>query len=188
VQKIHMVAEPGRSRATQSGLFVPASPDPQKLELTIARIAAVVGEKNVGSPQLLDTHRPGAFHMRKFLVTSTAPHSVQEVNPGSHAGFRVFRPALPVWVQLQGKCPSRVGFQGMLGNVIRASGPWRTSGDWWEEQSWQEDAWDLEIHFASTSPSLQGPVQGPLHGPVQGLYRVSCDLSVEKWWMRGVYD
>jgi protein ImuB len=196
VKKIHMMAEPGRSRATQNGLFVPASPDPQKLELTIARIAAVVGENNVGSPQLLDTHRPDAFHMRKFSVTSTylptAPHSVREVNSGSHAGFRVFRPALPVWVQLQGKCPTHIGFQGMLGNVIRASGPWRTSGDWWEEQSWQEDAWDLEIHFASTASPIQGPVQGPiqgpLQGPVQGLYRVSYDFSLEKWWMRGVYD
>src|SRR5271154_2871732 len=192
VQKIHMVAEPGRSRATQSGLFVPASPDPQKLELTIARIAAVVGENNVGSPQLLDTHRPDAFHMRKFSVTSTSSHAAREVNSGSPAGFRVFRPALPVWVQLQGKCPMRVGFQGMLGNVIRASGPWRTSGDWWEEQSWQEDAWDLEIHFASTSPPIPGPTQGqaqgPLQGLVQGLYRVSYDLSLEKWWMRGVYD
>jgi len=189
VQKIHMLAEPGRSRATQSGLFVPASPDPQKLGLTIARIAAVVGENNIGSPQLLDTHRPDAFHMRKFLATSSylpsALRSVREVNSGNHAGFRVFRPALPVWVQLQGKCPTRVGFQGMLGNVIRASGPWRTSGDWWEEQSWQEDAWDLEIHFASsTSP----PIPGLLQGPLQGLYRVSYDLSLEKWWMRGVYD
>jgi protein ImuB len=179
VQKIHMVAEPGRSRATQSGLFVPSSPDPQRLELTLARIAAVVGENNVGSPQLLDTHRSDAFHMQKFLVTSAA-HPVRKVNPGNHTGFRVFRPALPVWVHLQGKYPARIGFQGMLGNVLRASGPWRTSGDWWEEQSWQEDAWDLEIHFASTTSSQQGPVQG--------LYRIAYDLSLDKWWMRGVYD
>jgi protein ImuB len=185
VQKIHMVAEPGRSRATQSGLFVPASPDPQRLELTLARIAAVVGEGNVGSPKLLDTHRPDAFHMQKFSVTSAAPLR-PEVDSGSQAGFRVFRPALPVWVQLQGKCPTRVGFQGMLGNVLRASGPWRTSGDWWEEQSWQEDAWDLEIHFASTLSSTSPSQQGP--EPVQGLYRVAYDLSLEKWWMRGVYD
>jgi protein ImuB len=183
VQKIHMVAEPGRSRATQSGLFVPASPDPQKLELTLARIAAVVGENNVGSPQLLDTHRPDAFHMRKFSV-APATHPIREVNSGSHAGFRVFRPALSVWVQLQGKCPARVGFQGVFGNVVRASGPWRTSGDWWEEQSWQEDAWDLEIHFVSASLLVQRPAQDP----VQGLYRISYDLSLEKWWMRGVYD
>jgi protein ImuB len=113
--------------------------------------------------------------MQKFSLTPAAP-AVRKVNSGDHAGFRVFRPAILVWVQLKGKCPARVGFQGMLGKVVRASGPWRTSGDWWEEQSWQEDAWDLEIHFTG-EPT-----------PVQGLYRVSYDLSQEKWWMRGVYD
>jgi protein ImuB len=175
VQKIHILAEPARSRPTQTGLFTPASPDPQKLELTLARIAAVVGENNVGSPQLLDTHRPDAFHMQKFSMVPAA-HFVREKNSKTQAGFRVFRPALPAWVQLQGKCPTRAAFQGMLGQVVRASGPWRTSGDWWEDRAWQEDAWDLEIHFANESP------------PVQGLYRVSYDLFLEKWWVRGVYD
>jgi protein ImuB len=64
----------------------------------------------------------------------------------------------------------------MLGKVLRASGPWRTSGDWWEDISWQEDAWDLEIHFPSESP------------PVQGFYRVSHDVRGERWYVRGVYD
>jgi len=175
VQKIHMVAESDRARTTQGGLFVPASPDPQNLELTIARIAAVVGESNVGSPQLLDTHRPDSFHMQKFsLVSVAAPAQGQKTE--TQLGFRVFRPPLPAWVQLQGKRPRRVAFQGMLGNVARASGPWRTSGDWWEDKSWQEDAWDLEIHFPSESP------------PVQGIYRVCCDVREEKWYVRGVHD
>jgi protein ImuB len=175
VKKIHILADPVRSRPTQAGLFVPAAPDPQKLELTLARIAAVVGENNVGSPMLLDTHRPDGFHMQKFSITP-ASAVVQQVNFESRAGFRVFRPPLPAWVQLQGKRPARVAFQGMLGKVIRASGPWRTSGEWWDAHSWQEDAWDLEIHFASESP------------PVQGLYRVSHDLALEKWWLKGMYD
>ena len=34
----------------QGGLFLPASPDPEKLELTVARIANLVGETNIGSP------------------------------------------------------------------------------------------------------------------------------------------
>jgi protein ImuB len=175
VQKIHMVAEPDRARTTQGGLFLPDSPDPQKLELTIARIAAVVGESNVGSPQLLDTHRPDSLHMQKFSIASvTGP--VQEQKTETQSGFRVFRPPLPARVQLQGKCPTRVTFQGMLGKVLRASGPWRTSGDWWEDISWQEDAWDLEIHFPSESP------------PVQGFYRVSHDVRGERWYVRGVYD
>jgi protein ImuB len=175
VQKIHMLAEPGRSRATQTGLFIPASPDPQKLELTLARIAAVVGQNNVGSPQMLDTHRPDAFHMQKFSVPPAAA-PVRKQNSQTQTGFRVFRPPLPAWVQFEGKIPIQVAFEGKPGKVVRASGPWRTSGDWWEDQPWQEDAWDLEIHFLSESP------------PVEGLYRVSYDARQEKWWVRGVYD
>jgi len=175
VQKIHMIAEPARARATQSGLFVPTSPDPQKLELTTARLVAIVGESNVGSPQLLDTHRPDSFNMQKFSIASgTAP--IQEQKTEAQIGFRVFRPPIPACVQLQGRCPARVAFQGIFGKVIRASGPWRTSGDWWEDQPWQEDEWDLEIHFSSESP------------PVQGFYRVSYDFRKEKWLVRGVYD
>jgi len=175
VLKIHMTATPGRSRATQNGLFVPASPDPQKLELTLARIAAVVGENNVGTPLLLDTHRPDAFHMQKFSVR-TEVRSAPEQKTETQTGFRVFRPSLPAWVQLQAKVPARVAFQGMLGKVVRAAGPWRTSGDWWEDQPWQEDAWDVELQFASESPNARG------------LYRLAYDLRLKKWWVRGVYD
>ena len=91
-------------------------------------------------------------------------------------GFRVLRPPLAAWVKLEGKIPVQAAFQGMPGKVVRASGPWRTSGDWWEDQPWQEDAWDLEIHFLAESPD------------VRGLYRVSYDARQEKWWVRGVYD
>src|SRR6266536_6305744 len=63
IVKIHLSAEPARSRATQSGLFLPLSPEPEKLELTLARIAGIVGEERVGSVELLDTHREGAFAM-----------------------------------------------------------------------------------------------------------------------------
>lgn len=71
IQKITMIAEAARPRATQGGLFLPSFPDPEKLELTIARIANVVGEANVGSPEIVDTHRPGAFRMRRFAAMQT---------------------------------------------------------------------------------------------------------------------
>src|SRR5580698_320901 len=66
IVKIHLAAEPVRPRAAQSGLFLPPSPEPEKLELTLARIAGIVGEDKVGSLQLLDTHRPEGFLMRHF--------------------------------------------------------------------------------------------------------------------------
>ena len=56
---------PVKPRAAQTGLFVPVTPEPVKLELTLARIEALVGEGRVGTPELLDTHRPDAFRVRK---------------------------------------------------------------------------------------------------------------------------
>ena len=66
IVKIHLSADPARPRALQSGLFQPVFPEPEKLELTLARIAGIVGEGRVGSVELLDTHREGAFAVRHF--------------------------------------------------------------------------------------------------------------------------
>src|SRR5262245_33431187 len=66
VKQITVEAIPAKPRVVQNGLFVPLSPEPEKLELTLARISAVVGEENVGSPEILDTHRPDAFRIKKF--------------------------------------------------------------------------------------------------------------------------
>src|ERR1700733_5757470 len=61
IVKITMTAEPAKVRFAQSGLFVPLSPDPEKLEITMARTGHFVGAANMGSPELLDTHRPLSF-------------------------------------------------------------------------------------------------------------------------------
>jgi protein ImuB len=60
--------EPVKPRVLQTGLFIPLAPEPAKLELTLARLAKLVGLQNVGSPQLLDTHRPDAFGVKRFVV------------------------------------------------------------------------------------------------------------------------
>jgi protein ImuB len=187
IQKIQITAQSSLARVTQSSLFVPTAPDPDKLELTIARIAAVVGDSNVGSPQLLDSHQPDAFQVRKFSVASAGisdsrsiAQSVSTINSQSSAvtaiALHAFRPPVPARVQLQGNKPTLVFFQGRSGTVLHASGPWRTSGQWWEEKPWQEDAWDLEILFS-------GEAQPP-----RGFYRFSYDGMLEKWFVRGVYD
>ena len=58
---VALAAEPSPPRRFQHGLFEPPVPEPQKLELTLARIAKLVGKGNAGTPQVLDTHRPDAF-------------------------------------------------------------------------------------------------------------------------------
>jgi len=66
VKRVEVEAIPTKPRVVQNGLFVPLSPEPEKLELTLARLKAVVGEENVGAAEILDTHRPDAFRMEKF--------------------------------------------------------------------------------------------------------------------------
>ena len=66
IVKVQLAAEPVRPRAAQGGLFHPPSPEPEKLELTMARIAGIVGEGKLGSVELLDTHRPEGFRMLHF--------------------------------------------------------------------------------------------------------------------------
>src|SRR5258708_6230908 len=98
IVRVTLAAEPAKPRVTQNRLFMPLAPEPEKLELTLAHIAAVVGEGNVGSPELVDTHRPGAFRMRQF--------GVKQQRTGRNAcptqlAFRVFRP--PLAAEMQGE-------------------------------------------------------------------------------------
>lgn len=190
IQKIQMTAQSSLARVTQGSLFVPAAPDPDKLELTIARIAAVVGQGNVGSPQLADSHRPGALHMRPFsaLANTSEPsretlkqtlQTAAQLDGSSVVALRLFRPPLPARVQLQNGRPAKVCFQAHTGKVLHASGPWRTAGEWWEEKPWQHDDWDLEIHFSSDSTVTQA---------LSGFYRLFYDHLQKKWFVRGVYD
>jgi protein ImuB len=82
IVKIHLSAEPARPRALQSGLFHPLFPEPEKLELTLARIAGIVGDGRVGSVELLDTHREGAFAVRHFApmeLSAAEPQAKREV-------------------------------------------------------------------------------------------------------------
>lgn len=84
ILKILMAAEPSRPRAIQTGLFLPASPDPDKLELTIARLASLVGDSNIGSPHVVDTHRPDDFRMDRFVSLreeSKTPRGKIEAHP-----------------------------------------------------------------------------------------------------------
>src|SRR5215467_9075436 len=77
VRRIEVEAIPAKPRVVQNGLFVPLSPEPEKLELTLARLKAVVGEENVGAPEILDTHRPDSFAVRRFGIS----HELNELNP-----------------------------------------------------------------------------------------------------------
>ncbi|MGC2721569.1 MAG: hypothetical protein WA209_18440 [Candidatus Acidiferrales bacterium] len=202
IVKIILAADASRPRFSQSGLFVPSSPDPEKLELVVARLSKLVGDGNVGSVEPLDTHRPGAFRMIRFTppvnhrVRFARKSKAEEIHHAmqseesferpSAAGFRVFRPPLQAHVELRGSSPARVFFRGLRGFVMSASGPWRTSGDWWREDAWRHDEWDLDIRFDPTHTASQDKASSAV---VQaGLYCFCFDTAAQSWSVRGVYD
>jgi len=182
IVKIRMSAEAARTRVTQNGLFLPSFPDAEKLELTIARIANVVGETNVGVAELMDTYRADTFQMKKFSATteerdkdSRLPE--MEKHKRTAISCRVFRPALAATVELEEGRPVRAFFAGLRGEVAVAAGPWKTSGEWWREDAWQQEEWDLELEFRAGRGQKE-----------QGLYRVYYDWKCDGWFVRGVYD
>ena len=68
----------------------------------------------------------------------------------------------------------RISFRGMRGEVVAASGPWRTSGDWWQEDPWQQDEWDLEIHFRfPPAIHLERTLYVPAARPLPHLLRLA---------------
>lgn len=165
VTRITVSLEPASPRGLQSGLFVPPAPEPEKLELTLQRLILLVGEGNVGSPQTVDTHRPGAFRMGSAL---TMPASSVEL-PTTKLAFRLFRPALAAQVTPRDGPPEHVRAQAIQGSVSHCAGPWRTSGDWWTTTPWARDDFDIEISG----------------GAVYRLYR---DAMSGRWFLDGYYD
>ena len=214
-----ITCEPAKPRSIQSGLFQPLAPEPEKLELTLARLNRLVGENNVGSPEVVDTHRPGAFRIKRFIVKREAnrrghsgrsrgaeeargrqgdgatrrvgesfilsprrPLSPSPRRPlSSLLGFRVFRPSLPAEVEAPSGWPTRLKAQAgagrsIRGKVVRLAGPWRTSGDWWAEDGWARDEWDVMVADSGASQE-----KGT-------LYRIYRDLRSDGWFVEGIYD
>jgi protein ImuB len=211
--KVMIAADPAAPRTTQGGLFLAGFPDPEKWELMLARLANLVGEANVGSPELMDTHLEGEFRMDRFATVlkeadlARGGKRVPEKKDDrvSHAqkpatAFRVFRPPFAAKVELREGCPARIVFCGVRAEVIASSGPWRTSGNWWGEGVWQHDEWDIEIRSDSTGnraavgDRLAHDARDQTAGAHSeaalrdGMYRIYYDGLRRSWFVRGVYD
>jgi protein ImuB len=185
IVKIHLTAEPAHPRSAQAGLFLPPTPEPEKLELTLARIAAMVGENRVGAMELLDSHHPEGFRMRRFMSESRNASTPQKISDPEEeksavTALRRFRPPLRATVTLENGEPARVlcaKKKEVQGNVLWKAGPWRASGDWWERDAWSRDEWDIALQ----NPALQDKDS-------IALYRLVHDLLGGNWFVEGTYD
>lgn len=170
VVALEIAADAGRSSTVQLGLFAPQTPEPSRLDVTIARLKSIVGEDRVGSPLLEDSHRPASFRMEAFRCDARA--SETEPQPARIA-LRRMRPSVPLSMILREMRP--IAFRDGSGRfeVKAAYGPWRTSGCWWSEGAWNLEEWDVLAARADGS---------------QLACLLVCDCTSQQWRLEAVYD
>ena len=102
--------------------------------------------------------------------------------------MRLLRPPLAAQVTIRDQQPARVSCAGdgsrspISGDVAWASGPWRSSGDWWTltsaphrdagETRYTREEWDVSISTADGD----------------ALCRLVHDLEEGAWLLEGIYD
>ena len=184
VTAVRMFTVPQKARSRQMGLFLPLSPDPERLEVTLARIQGTVGEGRVGAPVLLDTHGPESFRQNRFVLPEMKERRLSSEKLATTA-MRVYRPPLPATVESQKGKPVFLSCEGVRRQVLAFAGPWKTKGGWWSESAWAREEWDVEVR------TLRPRVRAEESRDAQeetALYRVYKDLRRRRWFVEGVYD
>ena len=164
VTRVAVSAHPIRAQMGQGGLWQPPVPAIRDLVSVLARLAALVGTDSLGSPTLVDSHRPDAFAMLAFSPP-TEPDAPARGDAEPRLALRRMRPARRVDVAVVGERPARVDAQ----HVVACAGPWRASGEWWDTEAWARDEWDVALGDGA-------------------LCRLARDRLTGHWYLDGLYD
>lgn len=175
VTRVAVSAHPIRTQPGQGGLWQPPAPAPRDLVSVLARLAALVGADNLGSPALVDSHRSDAFTMLAFSPPSEpGPLDRRPPEPllrpdgrgrDHRLALRRMRPARRVDVEVVAERPTRVDAR----RVLACAGPWRASGEWWDVEAWAREEWDVVLSDGA-------------------LCRVARDRLTGHWYLDALYD
>ena len=169
IDAVTLRVDPTPAPTLQHSLLERARPAPEKVSTLVARLSALMGERRVGSPVLLDSHRPDAFQMAGFAPASPDPAAA---SPAPASSLRRFRPHVVATVTAEDGRPTRVRVSRPDlpgGRVETAAGPWRSAGEWWATTVWDHDDWDVELDDGT-------------------ICRLSRDRRKDCWYLDGVYD
>jgi len=214
VKKIMVEVFPARVRLTQAGLFQPLAPEPAKLEITLARLRAAVGEQEnvanhprkpkpgfpetpaqarVGFPLVMDSHRPDSFQVLPSSAEETGNSNDRETRGREEAGeglpapqfvLRWFRP--PLAAQVEVEC-------GPPGNETSHSRgkPAAVIFNGMKAKVIQAcGPWRSSGSWWDQAGQWQREewdVALNLNG-ASGLYRIFRDARSEAWFVEGMYD
>jgi len=176
VQKITIEAIPIKPRHVQADLFDPPTPEAEKLEITLARVRGIAGSTDnygigcVGSPRVVDSHKPDAFLIQPFLSESRTTEK-RVLRP--ILAPRLFRPPLETSVEVSGGRPHVIRLWKSPCRVLAAFGPWCNSGNWWNSRTaWIREEWDVVVKT---------------FGDV-GYYRIYRDQITGAWFIEAAFN
>jgi hypothetical protein len=158
---------PSNPGQNQFDLFQSGLKDPNRFFQTLARLAALLGNDQVGIPEKLNTHKPDSVRLRMPTFDWSGTDQVENKHLRIGVPLRRYRPTIPVEVQLNEEKPTWICGHNVTGQVRVARGPWRTSGNWWNADRWDMQEWDVELEDGT-------------------LYRLA--LNAGRWVIVGVYD
>jgi protein ImuB len=165
ILSIEMTSHFTKPRPSQRGLYAVSKPEPESLFLTVGKLQKLVGNDNVGVPEILNERlvRPFTLHATR-LPAGTA----DAVPPSLNAviAHRYFIPPLAADVLVRDERLVYVRTTHFRGRVIEYSGVWRANSKWWD-RTWRIQEWDIEIEDG-------------------GTYRLA--KAAKKWFVIGEYD
>ena len=202
IDRVTIIIDPTPGRVVQHTLYTRAQPTPEQLSTLLARLGALMGADRFGAPVSVDTERPGVFAMAPFATDHEGRNRRdrkergENVSSGSAisassavkhhdvmSALRRCRQPVPARVAVADGRPVRVttdrrGFTG--GAVTHCAGPWRTSGEWWEQKAggvlpipparpWDRDEWDVSLNDGA-------------------VYRVFRDRDADRWFIDAIVD
>jgi protein ImuB len=197
IDRVRVLVEPTPAKVLQWTLYERAQPSPEQVSTLVARLTALMGDGHVGSPALVDSWKPGVFEMTPFQIREQGSAITDQAagNDGSRTcatALRRFRLPIPARVQMHDGRPVRimVDRRGVAGGAVEQSaGPWRTSGEWWNDatgfpepatserapqvlppnHAWDRDEWDVLVAGGAA-------------------YRIFVERGVGQWFIEGVID
>ena len=193
VVSLRLLALPARVRATQLDLLRPAGPAPDRLAATVARLAALVGPENVGTPATVDTWREEAVGIATFCngnpgrvpipSRARATAGKAHLRPRDHGApdqatastptltIRRRRPPEAIEVLMGRAEPTALRGKETTARILVAAGPYRLSGEWWDDDhgGWAREYWNV-------------------HASDGAVYRIHRDQRNGHWFLDGYFD
>jgi protein ImuB len=196
IKAVELEVQPSKAVRQQFSLFEAALRDPAQLHETLARLVGLLGTERVGRPMLEETHRPDAFriepfawefHEEKEAHRKSSSRAKVEGSRGSHLkgnatgsldsarddserarpALRRIRKCTLATVLLENNRPIHVRAAETEGATVANDGPFPISGNWWDEKTWAQVEWDLELE----------------NGVI-----ACCHADEEGWALDGIYD